>query len=482
MTFKELGVTADRQLVNEIKEAKVDVRDSQEEFKIQRVPKIMVRNEDYLEEYFKPRELSIGPIHSADSSLFKKELKLKLAEYFITETHNTADGLLIFFKAGFKDIKKHFDKDIIMSCTDDELIRLVFLDGCAMLGFIHSYLFQGLNKFHISNRQAELIRQDLLLMENQVPFTVLHALTRYASCVTKYEWLIPQFVHENSIIPKDLLYVILDHKDSLFGKGNGTKRPDHILDLYRRILLTIPHDSHNCFDTLLSFFDSTFRYVFSRLRVLIGYVLACLGVMERFDTPTDDSKYMISRMHSFRNIQELKTAGIKLKPTYSLRRIFFHSRFFIAGQLSIPALVVDDSTERMLLNLVAYEMCLNKEQQATDSWVTSYVNLLDVLIDNEQDVKDLRAAGILQNHLSSDNEVAQLINRVGSNCFAPSKDTYEHVREKIEKHYRRKCAIWMAQVCQSNFSSPWTILALFAATAVLGLTAVQTYYAVNPKN
>lgn len=48
--------------------------------------------------------------------------------------------------------------------------------------------------------------------------------------------------------------------------------------------------------------------------------------------------------------------------------------------------------------------------------------------------------------------------------------------------FRRRCAIWMAQVCQSNFSSPWTILALFAATAVLGLTVVQTYYVVNLKN
>ena len=137
------------------------------------------------------------------------------------------------------------------------------------------------------------------------------------------------------------------------------------------------------------------------------------------------------------------------------------------------------------MNLVAYEMCFhtNVEDKNVENrpWVSSYVNLLDLLIDNEQDVKDLRAAGILENRLSSDIEVAQLINRIGSNCFAPPEDTYRNVKDEIQKHYRRRCAIWTAQVCNTHFSSPWTILALFAATMILGLTAVQTYYAINPK-
>ncbi|XP_010095401.2 protein UXT homolog, partial [Morus notabilis] len=108
--------------------------------------------------------------------------------------------------------------------------------------------------------------------------------------------------------------------------------------------------------------------------------------------------------------------------------------------------------------------------------------LLDLLIDNEHDVKDLRAAGVLRNSLSSDGEAAQLINRIGSNCFAPPVDKYEHVKYNIEKHYKRKCTIWTAQVWYAYFSSPLTVLALIAAAVVLVLTAVQTWYAVNPKN
>ncbi|GMN21922.1 hypothetical protein TIFTF001_047337 [Ficus carica] len=133
----------------------------------------------------------------------------------------------------------------------------------------------------------------------------------------------------------------------------------------------------------------------------------------------------------------------------------------------------------MLLNLVAYEMCFpcsNSSQSPLtdkDPWITSYVNLLDFLIDNEQDVKDLRASDILRNCLSSDDDVAKMINDIGSCCFAPSRDTYACAKKKIQKHYRRKCAIWMTQMCDAYFSSPWTILALLAATLMLVFTGIQ---------
>ena len=114
--------------------------------------------------------------------------------------------------------------------------------------------------------------------------------------------------------------------------------------------------------------------------------------------------------------------------------------------------------------------------------VASYIRLLDLLIYNEDDVKDLRAANIIRNRLSSDVEVAKLFNSLGSICIAPPDDSYKDVKSDIEKHYKRNFVIWMAQVYRTHFSSPWTILALLAAVTVLVLTATQTYYAIHPKN
>ena len=61
--------------------------------KIQEIPEILLRNGN-LKEYFKPKEWSIGPIHASDSTLYKKELKLKLAACFIEESDRTGALLL----------------------------------------------------------------------------------------------------------------------------------------------------------------------------------------------------------------------------------------------------------------------------------------------------------------------------------------------------------------------------------------------------
>ena len=65
---------------------------------------------------------------------------------------------------------------------------------------------------------------------------------------------------------------------------------------------------------------------------------------------------------------------------------------------------MDDSTRPKFLNLIAYEMCLDFEN---DFGVTSYMSLLDSLIDEANDVKMLRKAQILHNFLGSNEEVAK---------------------------------------------------------------------------
>lgn len=141
---------------------------------------------------------------------------------------------------------------------------------------------------------------------------------------------------------------------------------------------------------------------------------------------------------------------------------------------------MDDSTVRKLLNLVAYETCLDDNNKRR---VTSYLNFLDLLIDTEQDAKDLRAAHVLRNRLSSDDEVAQLFNTIGSTYLISQSQDYYYavIKNQIEKHFNRNLAIWLAQLYNDHFSNPVTIVALVAAAVALALTIVQTVYAVNPK-
>ena len=180
---------------------------------------------------------------------------------------------------------------------------------------------------------------------------------------------------------------------------------------------------------------------------------------------------------SFRNVQDLKGAGVKLKPsdTLSLKDISFEPGYLFTGQLKLPKLTVDKSTGHKLLNLVAYEMCSRVGYQ-----VTSYLSFLDLWIENEQDVKDLRPAKILRNCLSSDVEVAELFNKIGNDLVR--KDAYLHVKKDIQKHCRKHRGRRMAQIYHDHFSSPWTMIAFVAAVFPVFLTAVGTWFTVCPRN
>lgn len=186
------------------------------------------------------------------------------------------------------------------------------------------------------------------------------------------------------------------------------------------------------------------------------------------------------QQYTFRNVQELKAAGIHVKHDSKkgdlLRNIDFKKWYFFAARLYLPRITVDDSTGPKFLNLIAYEMCPDFEN---DFGVTSYISFLDSLIDYPSDVTELRKASILHNHLGSDEEVAQLFNEIGTD-LVPDPAAYEQVKKEIQKFYKTKWKTWIAEVFHDHFSSPWTITAFLAALLGLGLTGLQTWYSVKP--
>ncbi|KAG4123392.1 hypothetical protein ERO13_D11G324150v2 [Gossypium hirsutum] len=122
-----------------------------------------------------------------------------------------------------------------------------------------------------------------------------------------------------------------------------------------------------------------------------------------------------------------------------------------------------------------YEMCPDFDNDFT---VTSYMCFLDLLIDEAEDVKDLRDAGILYNRLGSDEEVAKLFNKMNTD-LVPSPMIYSGVKEKIHNHCKNMWINHAAQGYHTYFRSPWTFLAFLGAIAALTLSALQTYYAMH---
>uniref|UniRef100_A0A2N9EQB8 Uncharacterized protein n=1 Tax=Fagus sylvatica TaxID=28930 RepID=A0A2N9EQB8_FAGSY len=178
-------------------------------------------------------------------------------------------------------------------------------------------------------------------------------------------------------------------------------------------------------------------------------------------------------------VQELRAAGIRMVRSKNekccLSDISF-TTLACLGYLFLPPIIVDDSTRPKFLNLIAYERCLDFKN---DFGVTSYISFLNSLIDEANDVKILRKAGVLYNCLGCDEEVAKLFNEIGTN-LVPNTEIYNYVRSQIQKHYMNKWMNWMAQFFHDHFSSPWMIFAFCGVLVGLGLTAIQTWFAVHP--
>ncbi|PPD79259.1 hypothetical protein GOBAR_DD23808 [Gossypium barbadense] len=282
---------------------------------IQRVPSSLGRHEDF-RKYFKPKVISIGPLHHNDSTLHKsKKLKLKLAALFVKKIGVDKETLYNNMKTEIDGLKKCYDPKGLKKCSNDnvKLAWMFFVDGCAILQAV--YMLYG---------------QDCCLI-------------RFIDGTVKE----PQSHQQDSWLPTNTYFALVN--------GGRSKEREFTYCIY--------YDGHT----------RTKRH----------------------------------HSHPFGNVKELKSAGIWLEAseTSCLTDISFKRRYFFVRKLRLPPITVDDST----MNLIAYEMCPDFHNNFA---VTSYMGFLDSLIDEAEDVKELRDAGILYNRFGSDKEVAKLIKKM----------------------------------------------------------------------
>ncbi|XP_022882686.1 uncharacterized protein LOC111399543 [Olea europaea var. sylvestris] len=97
-----------------------------------------------------------------------------------------------------------------------------------------------------------------------------------------------------------------------------------------------------------------------------------------------------------------------------------------------------------------------------------------------KDVKELREKKILFSTLDSDEQVVEVIKEIDTSGL-DNYYIFDDVKMRIEKHCSSKAKTWIAELIHTYFRNPWTFIALLAATFLLCLTFLQTYYTVNPK-
>lgn len=242
---------------------------------------------------------------------------------------------------------------------DSQFCQMLLLDGCFVIEFIRErwgMCPEGEDRI-ISN--GSYIYGDLMLLENQLPFFVLNKLQH----MTMQDNELPLAIPVSNLFP--LLANLPEITLESFGEI-ATCNIKHLLHLV--------------------------------------HILSCRGQHR-----TNTSEDYISWHLLMPNATELSETGVSFS-NVSVTTSLFDSIKFENGLMTISHFTVEDYTETLLRNLVAYE------QQSRDVYPTYFSDFalfMDKLIESNKDVNFLRQKGIIVNLLGEDKQVASMFNKIG---------------------------------------------------------------------
>ncbi|GLU06608.1 hypothetical protein SLE2022_236260 [Rubroshorea leprosula] len=448
---------------------------------IQKVPKILrsCYGDDY-QQYFEPTSVSIGPLSYQGE--IKRDSRMERGEKCKVELAR------MFIKAGnvenfYKNVKKEIDhlrncydnvgKGKIRALNDEDLALMFLVDGCALLQFIALDVKDAWKSFGDDFFLLEKV--DFFLLENQLPYRLL-------------EILIDSFAEASSveltgINPKELFQKFITEfiNRSFFSLSPQEKHqteidyfkppPLHLLDLLRR-RLTMDYQGEKQDPTKTDDFWKTLTNDEDRCTP-IG-ICAPIRKGKKSDSVPNKSK----QWPSIRNVRELKDKGIRFKAWENggaITEIDFKDHYCMAT-LTLAPIVLHNATVPLLLNLIGYELCPDFKGTCK---VTSHLSFFDSLIDNGEDVKRLRHAGVLHHGLGSDEAAAELFNKI-SGILVPNLKMDLELRRKIHDYCNKSClsglcANILVKLTHTYFRSPWSFLVFLGALAGLIMTGMQTY-------
>ncbi|XP_038713295.1 UPF0481 protein At3g47200-like [Tripterygium wilfordii] len=394
-----------------------------EDWKKQSIYKLTTSITDLNNKPYIPQAVSFGPYHHGKAHLLPMEdHKERALLHFLKRPNKPLELLIDSLAEVVKDLKSSYAMLPKEWQDDNKFIQLMILDGCFMLEILHSYEQKPEdydNSDPIFSRHGKIhmiphMKRDMLMLENQLPML---ALERLLACKTDQK----DDEHLNKLILK------LFYPNTMVAPTLG--KCLHVLDVYRKSILQGPQ-----------------------------YQGGSTGSSDGVIIPS---------------ATELNEAGIRFKKskTASLEDIKFNR-----GTLKLPSIVVDDATESMFLNLIAFE----QYHVGAGNQVTSYIFFMDNIIDSEKDVALLESREIIQNALGSDKAVAELFNSLSKDTALDPDSNLSDVQNKVQRYYNKPWNEWKANLIRTYFRNPWALVSLVAAVFLFALTIVQTVYTVYP--
>ncbi|XP_028787309.1 putative UPF0481 protein At3g02645 [Neltuma alba] len=142
------------------------------------------------------------------------------------------------------------------------------------------------------------------------------------------------------------------------------------------------------------------------------------------------------------------------------------------ARLQIPQLKIEDTTECVLRNLIAFERCHYSDQP----YICSYVFFIDSLIHTKEDVELLVEKEVTVHELGSDKEAATLVNSLCKHVVT-DKTCHKSIIDGLNGHYQKVWNHTMASLRLVCFRDPWRASSTVVGIAVL-IFAVFNFYRV----
>ncbi|KAL2611499.1 hypothetical protein R1flu_023191 [Riccia fluitans] len=189
------------------------------------------------------------------------------------------------------------------------------------------------------------------------------------------------------------------------------------------------------------------------------------------------------RRRTLPTVAELRKAGVHFKGVqtgiggFRFEKSFFNHR----ATLYLPRIDFNDSTQKFLLNLCAYEgmnIRLKKKK------LFAYMTIMDDLISSEEDVQLLRKGDepvITENYLGEDKKIAELFNDTLPDFNANLSDfiDFDSVTNQIHDWYKAGWRIRLTRFLDRFDHTPWAVITLLVAAILLVAAMVQVYFAVE---
>ncbi|KAL3740220.1 hypothetical protein ACJRO7_021491 [Eucalyptus globulus] len=310
----------------------------------------------------RPRIVSIGPYHHGESQLeMLQGHKWRYLHNMLgrTQQHGIRLENLIHVVAPKEKMIRQCYSESTDNFSGPDLVRMMVLDGCFIIEFLRQLggvvpTLNGPLLYNISVKTC--VMQDLLRLENQVPYFVLEDLFEATN------------VLGGTLSLADLIFKFFSC--NLKGPDNVKERRmkrkgEHLLDEFR--LSLIPWDKQ--------------------------------------DNQVDNN----SSFAVIRSASELRQVGIGFKQREA--STFLDIKFGrTRRKIGIPKITVDDNNFNWILpNMVAFEQCHGREN---DYHVTAYAMFMGCLIRTINDVQLLRDCKVISNHGMSNEEFARLFDDI----------------------------------------------------------------------